>query len=976
MLCLCGTFIGGGRVLQAQGPRLGTPVVRNFAKEAYRGGTQNWAAAQGADGVIWVANNQGLLEFDGLNWRLHPLPNRTILRSLVVEEKGRVFAGGQGEIGVFEPVNGGRLQYRSLLPQLPEADRKFDDVWDMVSWHGQLYFLASGQVYTLPLNGEGMGSRVPTPGPANFLGLAGGRLLVHVEGSGLLERTNAAQWQNLEPATANLDEVTAVLSGSGHSLVLATLKTGLFLLDSAGLQPFAAADAAYQNLHRIYSATRLRDGRIALGTSTGGLVLLNAQGELLGRYTLRQGLQNNTVLSLMEDQSGGLWLGLDNGISMLAASSPYSRFYPDGELAGTVYAIKVFGRELYCGTNNGLYVLSLDLPPDRRVFDLVPGSEGQVWTLQVIRNQLLMGHHEGAFAVQNRQLKRLAPQNGVWTFLELPPEKPGMPERLVAGTYQGLVAFTSDQTLNQGGAHPSWTYQGPVTGFSESSRFVAADAWGDLWIAHPYRGVWRGHLSGLALENLTFLGERQGLPSNLGIQLYAVGQEIVFSAERGTWIFNRSTGGFEPHPVLDTMIGREEPVRRIIPTEAGDLWFALGPEVGQINVSDKMLYKVSKRLAFPELSGELVGGFEHIEDPQGPEVYVATDRGVIQYAPVSETAAGGRSSLPRVLLRRVEATGRLDSVLFDGAGGTGPENAQLLPSRFKAFRFVFSAVEFEHPARMTYSWMLEGFDREWSAWSEKSEKEYTNLRPGTYTFSIRTRDIDGLVSEPVLYTFQIAAPWYTSTLAMFLYTLLVVTGLVLLVVLPRRRFAKDKAEMATTQERTLREQEERHKELEATRAQEIMALRNDKLQSELTFQNGQLATTTLHLVQKNAMIVRLREELEKLESSPNPEEWRQAVRQLLGILNNDERLDEDWEQFAMHFDKVHADFLARLRDRYPQLTPRDHKLCAFLRMNLSSKEIAPLLYISVRGVEISRYRLRKKLDLDADANLTDFLLGI
>jgi DNA-binding CsgD family transcriptional regulator len=124
------------------------------------------------------------------------------------------------------------------------------------------------------------------------------------------------------------------------------------------------------------------------------------------------------------------------------------------------------------------------------------------------------------------------------------------------------------------------------------------------------------------------------------------------------------------------------------------------------------------------------------------------------------------------------------------------------------------------------------------------------------------------------------------------------------------------------------------------------------------------------------MIVRLREELEKLESSPNPEEWRQAVRQLLGILNNDERLDEDWEQFAMHFDKVHADFLARLRDRYPQLTPRDHKLCAFLRMNLSSKEIAPLLYISVRGVEISRYRLRKKLDLDAEANLTDFLLGI
>ncbi|MDZ4786047.1 MAG: hypothetical protein SGJ02_08220 [bacterium] len=147
-------------------------------------------------------------------------------------------------------------------------------------------------------------------------------------------------------------------------------------------------------------------------------------------------------------------------------------------------------------------------------------------------------------------------------------------------------------------------------------------------------------------------------------------------------------------------------------------------------------------------------------------------------------------------------------------------------------------------------------------------------------------------------------------------------GLVLLVVLPRRRFAKDNAEMANNQERTLRE------------------------------------------------------ELENLDSSPNPDEWCHAVRQLLDILNNDEHLDEEWEPFATHFDKVHADFLARLRDRYPQLTPRDHKLCAFLRMNLSSKEIAPLLYISVRDVEISRCGLRKKLDLDDEANLTDFLLGI
>jgi DNA-binding CsgD family transcriptional regulator len=101
---------------------------------------------------------------------------------------------------------------------------------------------------------------------------------------------------------------------------------------------------------------------------------------------------------------------------------------------------------------------------------------------------------------------------------------------------------------------------------------------------------------------------------------------------------------------------------------------------------------------------------------------------------------------------------------------------------------------------------------------------------------------------------------------------------------------------------------------------------------------------------------------------------KKDIHQLLNLVNFDVKLDEDWEHFAHHFDQVHVDFLKNLRERFPQLSASDLKLCAYLRMNLSTKEIAPLLNISVRGVEGSRYRLRKKLDLPNDANLTDFIL--
>ncbi len=951
-------------ILLAQLPRLGTPVIRNFSKDQYRGGTQNWGGIEGADGLIWIANNQGLLECDGLDWRIHALPNRTIVRSLARDSSGKIYAGGQSELGFFEPDKSGNLAYTSLLDRLPEGTREFEDVWKIILARRQIYFLASESIYSIPVEGRAKGGRIQTDGKVLFLGMFNDRIILQIENRGLCELKASGVIEELHPYTRNLTTLTALMPGAGNTIVISTLKSGLFLLDSSGVRPWETPESAYLTTNRIYTAMQLRDGRYAIGTATGGLVILNSEGELLARYTRRQGLQNNTVLTLMEDRVGNLWIGLDNGISLIAISSPFSRFFPDGELEGTAYAMQEFEGNLYCGTNNGLFVMASNMSAGQRNFELIPGTEGQVWSLQVIRGALIMGHHEGAFLVSNRSVSKLAPQSGFWSFLPLAAGSNREPERLIAGTYNGLVSFVWN-----GG----WKYEGPVSGFEESSRFLATDPEGYLWIAHPYRGVWRGIVRDLKFENLRFLGQEQGLPSNLGLQLYPLAEDVVFSAERGTWVYNRNSDRFEAHPILDTLLGRSEPVRRLIATNEGNIWYSVGSRVGCIRMEDMGLYKTTRQLRLPEISGELVGGFEYIYDPPGPDVFFATDRGFIQYTDSEEPFS---APLPIVLLRGVEAFGKSDTLLFAGAGNVALLQTPELPARINAFRFSFSAVEFQHPERMTYSWKLEGFDQQWSAWSDKAEKEYTNLKPGDYVFRVRTQDINGQVSKVSEYTFRIAAPWYASTLAQIVYGITIASILISLVVVPQRRFAKDKAEMANEQERTLREQEERHLEQEANRSQEIMSLRNEKLQGELEFQSGQLANTTLHLVQKNALIVRLREDIEKLDSTTPPEELKKSLRQLLGILNNDDRLDEDWEHFAIHFDKVHADFLARLRDRYPQLTPRDHKLCAFLRMNLSSKEIAPLLYISVRGVEISRYRLRKKLELEAESNLTEFLLGI
>jgi DNA-binding CsgD family transcriptional regulator len=176
---------------------------------------------------------------------------------------------------------------------------------------------------------------------------------------------------------------------------------------------------------------------------------------------------------------------------------------------------------------------------------------------------------------------------------------------------------------------------------------------------------------------------------------------------------------------------------------------------------------------------------------------------------------------------------------------------------------------------------------------------------------------------------------------------------------------------------------ERHQQKEARHIQEvelskavITEIQNEKLEVEIKYKNQELALTTMHLVQKAEILLSVQGALNQiLDKTTNPA-VKKEIQQLLNLLNFDVKLDEDWEHFAYHFDQVHADFIKNLRHQFPQLSANDYRLSAYLRMNLSTKEIAPLMNISLRGVEGSRYRLRRKLNLPNDVNLIEFFINL
>jgi DNA-binding CsgD family transcriptional regulator len=186
------------------------------------------------------------------------------------------------------------------------------------------------------------------------------------------------------------------------------------------------------------------------------------------------------------------------------------------------------------------------------------------------------------------------------------------------------------------------------------------------------------------------------------------------------------------------------------------------------------------------------------------------------------------------------------------------------------------------------------------------------------------------------------------------------------------------------QKRSLRRQQLKYEEKQARiialhnlqieiSEKEIIKLQNEKLAQEVLLQKRELADASMHLVEREDALSRVKDELQKLYRKTGN---NHDVKTALQLMNGVEKNSANWEQFASHFNEISNDFLKKLKAGYPVLSNSDLKVCAYLQLNLSSKEIAQLMNISVRGVEMSRYRIRKKLGLGADQNLHEFLNSI
>jgi ligand-binding sensor domain-containing protein/DNA-binding CsgD family transcriptional regulator len=948
--------------LIGQGYRPGSPFITHYPKQAYQGGTQNWTIIQDEKDIVFVGNNHGMLEYDGQSWKCYELPNETLARSLTRSQDGKIYIGGQGEWGYFHPDEQGKWKYHSLLPMVPAEARNFTDVWTLLPQSGGIWAVSNQQI----MFWDGQQVHVIKAEPNSRFEKAFAvekKAYLHDWKKGLMVIQEDRSLSPL-PGGDFLKETTlAQLFPTGNdSLLVVTAQKGLFLYHKGKFEAWQCPANDFLLQHQAYCAERLSSGNYAFGSPQNGLLIADARGNITWHINAQRGLANNTILSMLEDSKGHLWLGLDNGLSYVEINSPFSLIGPNEGVSGTGYASCIHNNTLYLGTNQGVFKHSWPNQEGMQ-FQQVRNLPGQVWGLRALGDSLWVGHHEGPFVLHGGRIQRMSQEGGAWKFLPLQKH----PDFALGGMYNGLIRYQKMKGR--------WQAQEAIPGFQESCRVMEEGPEGHIWVTHFYRGLFRLTLGPelQRIEAVKRFGKQDGLPSDLSVNVHKIAGKLVFVSEQGIFQFDKEKESFIPHAFLDSLF-EDDPARWLWEGPQGDIWFATQSSFGYLQVKKEGLRYTWEKVLLNRLHSLLVEGFEQVFAYDEQHVLIATESGFIHYNPSFSANKPFPAPLQLAIREVYDPLG--DSLLFGGnLFPTSDTNmSRKFPSQLHSLIFSFAAPQFSEQQRAQYRYRLKGFEERWSGWSEKASKEYTNLSHGKYEFLVQARTDLGVQSGIAHFRFKIATPWYLTPLAKGAWAILILLGLGAVFWANRKRVQERAENLLLAERRAMQKKEAAYQLTIEENQAEILKLKNDKLETEIEYKKQELASTTMHLLQKSETLSKLQSELSKI-AKKLPDEQKKDMKEIIKTIEMDVKLDKNWQNFEHHFDQVHEDFIKRLRESYPQLTPKDLKLAAYLRMNLVTKEIAPLLNISVRGVEISRYRLRKKLDLDREDNLVEFMMN-
>lgn len=777
----------------------GIPFIKNYLSNQYDASPENWAIAQDRFGIMYFGNNRGVLQFDGVRWRLIPVSNNSVARSIAIDSSGTIYIGAVGEFGFLEPEANGFMVYHSLLNKLPAEEREFADVWKTYATPEGIYFQAFSKIIRFS-NGT---IKIWKPETSFHLSYyVNGHYYVNEREKGLKEVKNDQLTAVRQGEIFSSQRIYSMLPYGNGKALLASREKGLFIMNTESkdsvftfLPSALTEDLADQ---QVYAGARLGENSFAYATLKKGIFIIDRNGAVVATLNKSSGLADDIIKNVAVDDAGDLWAALGNGISHIEFSSPLTTVNEEQGLKGFVQDIMLHKNSLYVATSLGVY------RKENNEFLPVADITTQTRSLKEINTLsdtiLLAASEAGIFKIEKDKAVLL--QEGFGNFIF---QSVKNPEHVYVGMNDGLLSLRYE--------NKKWVSEDYFAGIEEEIRSVAEDKEGNLWLGTPFNGLLRIKFNGKndtlfskwkTSYSIKRLDTANGLPSPKYNIPYNFKGKMLFATIKGIYEFDNIKERFFISSFLQKEL-KDHQVFRMAFTDSS-VWLVTVDPAGKKETGIAILKKGETYSWYTQPFQKIFEREIHAVFPSRDITWLGGPEGLLNYdASVKKDFFKPFHTLIRTV------SNAHDSIFGGSVDSRHPLQKPEIKYQNNSLQFEYAAASFGDEKNNLFSIYLEGYDKEWSDWSRKTEKEYTNLKEGSYTFHVKAKNIYGTEGLETTYSFTILPPWYRTVWAYIVYVILFVGLVYLIIRLSIRRLVRAKNRLeAVVKERTAEVVSQKH----------------------------------------------------------------------------------------------------------------------------------------------------------------------
>lgn len=751
----------------------GIPYIQNYSPKEYGENPQNWAIHQDDEGIMYFGNTNGLLEFDGTHWRINLLPNKSPVRTIDIQGN-RIYIGSTNEVGYFERSIGGLLKYHSIMDRIPEEHRDFSSVWNVYAAGETLYFRTSEYIFRVTPDSVKVW-RTETRFHQTFF--VNNTFYVFEKHTGL--NYIDGDELKLSPSGEFFKDkfVYTFFPFDENSYFLITRRHGGFLYDLKTVKPFPMQNAVFLSRSRPIHGAILGNDLFAIATTRNGLFIFDREGNIRQIVNTAVGLKDNFSTFVYKDRENGIWLALNNGISRIDALAPITRFPRLLGLNGTIQKTIRYRDKLYAISTGGLFVLDGNNPQEQMenslndvmgkvffpVFKPVFRIQNQTWDIAEIDGELLLAYNGGLSSVGGEKLDKLHE----WSLTQPSYlyQSNELPQFLFVGLWRGLSIMKK--------VNGRWTFHKTLDGIDHRVTNIVPISTRTFWVS-----MYNGQVFRLKLNTdkavvdpfeeveLKAFSQQEGIPLN-NVRAVLVDGQLKLGTQGGLKKFEETTQRFVPDNAFGEIFADSSTwIYYLNQDDDKDVWIVAGngPDI----YNGKAVKQSDGNFKWYDTSFlrmDDMGDMFHIHPEKDGTIWFAGSEGIARYR-LENPLSIDKPYLTNIQDVRDIRQGASLLAKLSQAGTVS------FPYENNSLRLHFSASTYHNTELNRFQFKLDGFDENWSEWTNETRKDYTGIFEGDYTFRVRSKNIYGQIGKEANLDISIAPPWYRSFAAYFVYLLL------------------------------------------------------------------------------------------------------------------------------------------------------------------------------------------------------------